>query len=259
MALLGVTHLAGARPAVHGRVPAALTLGCGGGRSGFGGSVRRGARRTGDRGHRCPPDGSCLAAAGAAGAVTGVPGFTHRPLGIELAHRRLTTLRLRRLPHAAPQGARPQSFPGRWVATVAACVRCRDRRRPCTRWEAWVGSRSPVAVCRVTGRYGVRGLGPRQTGDGGAGEVRTRASPGQPHLPAEPATQLRPSADPGLSDAPTIRKHHGYRSTQERERWSSRPSCYGSLPVRVSTAGGRRRIAASAAGRRRRAGMLGRQ
>ena len=40
--LLGVSRLAGARPAVHGFVPAALTLGWGGGRSGLGGLSRLG-------------------------------------------------------------------------------------------------------------------------------------------------------------------------------------------------------------------------
>ncbi len=97
--LLGVSRVAGARPAVHGLVPAALTLGCSGGLG------RLGTRRRSGRRHRCLPHSGCLAAGGAAGAVPGVLGFPHRPLGIKLAHRRLTAVSLRRLTDAAAQRA----------------------------------------------------------------------------------------------------------------------------------------------------------
>ena len=80
VAPLGVRRIAGARAAVHGLVPAALTLGCGGGRNGCVGSSRLGTRRLGGRDHLRSSDCGCLSAAGAAGSVTGVVGFAHRPL-----------------------------------------------------------------------------------------------------------------------------------------------------------------------------------
>ena len=95
VALLGVSRLSGAHPAVHGLVPAALSaLGCGGG--GFGGSRRLGTRRISGRGHPCSFDCGRLTTGWSARSDTGVLGFTHRPLGVELAHRRITPVTLRR-------------------------------------------------------------------------------------------------------------------------------------------------------------------
>ncbi|ABS03988.1 hypothetical protein Krad_2513 [Kineococcus radiotolerans SRS30216 = ATCC BAA-149] len=90
MVLLGVRRLTGACPAIHRLVPALPTRGCD--RSGC--SSCSGASRlcrTNRRGHGRLP-GSCCAAA----AVAGVIGFAHRPLGVELAHRRITLRSLRR-------------------------------------------------------------------------------------------------------------------------------------------------------------------
>jgi hypothetical protein len=114
VALLGVSRLASARPAVHGPVPTVLTnLGS---RGGIGGP---GAGRTSGRGHRCSSDCGCLTTARAAGYVTCVPGFTYRPLGVELAHRRFTSSRLRHLTDtASPPG--PVSRHEK-CATVSRC------------------------------------------------------------------------------------------------------------------------------------------
>ncbi|MBB2903586.1 hypothetical protein FHR75_004429 [Kineococcus radiotolerans] len=102
MVLLGVCRLTGACPAIHGLVPAPPIRGC----DGSGGSSCSGAswlRGTNGRGHRRSP-GSCCAAV----AVAGVVGFAHRPLGVELAHRRVTPRSLRRATDTSVRHQRPR-------------------------------------------------------------------------------------------------------------------------------------------------------
>lgn len=122
--LLGVTGLAGARSAVHGLVSTAFDLRrCRRVRSDLGGLSRLGAWRPSSRGGRAVAARGRLAAGGPAGPVSGVPGFTHRPLGINLAHRRITAVSLRRGTDTAPQGAgRPVTAPGIDLSQVQSAV-----------------------------------------------------------------------------------------------------------------------------------------
>jgi hypothetical protein len=86
-------------------MPAALTLEGGARPSRSGCRSRLAWRRRTCRGRRRSSSLGDRTAGWSAGAVPGVPGFPHRPLGVHLAHRRLTPVRLRPTTDTATQRA----------------------------------------------------------------------------------------------------------------------------------------------------------